>query len=75
MLYEEKYLATGTETTSFTIKDINETDTIPNGYYLVLGDNREESKDSRTFGLVKKSDIKGKAKYVVYPFSRFGKRK
>ena len=74
-LYEEKYLATGTETSNFTIKDINNTEKIPKGYYLVLGDNREESKDSRTFGLVKKGNIKGKARITIFPFSRFGVKK
>lgn len=74
-LYEEKYLATGTDTPNFSINDINKTEKIPKGYYLVLGDNREESKDSRSFGLVKKGDIKGKARITIFPFSRFGVKK
>lgn len=74
-LYEEKYLATGTDTSNFSINSINKTEKIPKGYYLVLGDNREESKDSRSFGLVKKGDIKGKARITIFPFSRFGVKK
>lgn len=41
--------------------------------YFVLGDNREDSTDSRVFGCVKKEDISGTTNFVVFPFSRFGK--
>lgn len=41
--------------------------------YFVLGDNREDSTDSRVFGCVKKEDITGTTNFVVFPFSRFGK--
>ncbi len=36
---------------------------IPDGWYLLLGDNRPGSLDSEEFGLVKKSQIYGKAKF------------
>ena len=74
-LQEEKYIVPGTETTNFTVKSINNTETIPKGYYLVLGDNREESKDSRAIGLIKKNMIEGKAKLTIFPFSRIGIKK
>lgn len=45
-------------------------DTIPKDMYLVLGDNRTNSSDSRTFGLVKKSDIIGKVNIRIYPFNK-----
>lgn len=38
---------------------------IPEDYYLVLGDNRNESSDSRFFGLFHKSQIVGIAKYKM----------
>ncbi|MDD6879498.1 MAG: signal peptidase I [bacterium] len=72
---DEKYLATGTITSDFSVESISGKETIPDGYYLVLGDNRENSKDSRMIGLIKKSNIKGKASYTLFPFSRFGKKK
>lgn len=39
--------------------------------YYVLGDNREASQDSRSFGPVKRSFITGKVWLRGYPFSRF----
>ncbi len=40
--------------------------------YIVLGDNRSISKDSRIIGPIKKEQIKGKVGIVLYPFKRFG---
>ncbi len=47
-------------------------DTIPEGYYLVLGDNREISKDSRRVGLIKEEEIQGKAVFRFWPFNKIG---
>ena len=43
--------------------------------YIVLGDNRNISKDSRIIGPVKARDIIGKVDLVLFPFSKFGKVK
>ncbi|MDU0850631.1 MAG: signal peptidase I, partial [Staphylococcus epidermidis] len=43
----------------------------PKGKYLVLGDNREVSKDSRSFGLIDKDQIVGKVSLRYWPFSEF----
>lgn len=40
---------------------------IPEGYLLVLGDNREASYDSTEFGLVRKTDVLGKSFLRLYP--------
>ena len=41
--------------------------------YFVLGDNRNDSKDSRSFGAVPVSDIKGVAFYRLFPFTKMGR--
>ncbi len=40
--------------------------------YFVLGDNRKSSNDSRTWGLVPRSDIYGKAVFGYWPLDRLG---
>lgn len=49
-----------TKTNDFSLNQICPYDVIPQGKYLVLGDNRENSYDSRNYGLVDISTIKGK---------------
>ena len=41
--------------------------------YIVLGDNRNISKDSRIIGPVDKKSIKGKVNFVLFPFENMGK--
>jgi signal peptidase I len=46
--------------------------TIPNGKYFVLGDNRNFSSDSRSFGWVPRKNILAKAFLRIWPLNHFG---
>lgn len=43
---------------------------IPKGQYLMLGDNRNDSRDSHVWGLLDEKGIEGKALFVFWPPSR-----
>lgn len=58
------------DTDDFTLKSICNCDSIPQGKYLVLGDNRAVSSDSRIIGLIDEKDIKGKANISIFPFKK-----
>ena len=59
-------------TENFELKDLNLTK-IPDNEYLVMGDNRNDSLDSRYFGTISKDKILGSVKYRLFPFNKFGK--
>lgn len=64
----------GNLTFDFTLEQILNTSVIPDDYYLVLGDNRRKSTDSRDsrVGLVSKDQMLGKAHIRIYPLKHFG---
>ncbi len=69
---EEDYVVHQGETymDNFTLESLGvEEETIPEGQYLVLGDNRPISRDSRDFGLITEEDIIGEVQLRFWPFN------
>jgi signal peptidase I len=52
--------------------DDNEVVRIPNGRLLVMGDNRNDSNDSRFWGLLERKRVMGKAMFIFWPLNRIG---
>ncbi|HBI35449.1 TPA: signal peptidase I, partial [candidate division WWE3 bacterium] len=42
------------------------------GHYVVMGDNRRNSLDSRVFGMVEASDIVGRVVFRFWPIGKAG---
>lgn len=68
---EEPFLSESTVTEDFSISKFGYV-VIPDDMYLVLGDNRGDSLDSRDIGLIKKSDILGKINLRIWPINKIG---
>lgn len=60
------------DTEDFNLEEICTCKSIPEGKYLVLGDNRPVSKDSRQIGLIDEEDIVGKAIVRIWPLTSIG---
>ena len=54
-------------TKDFKLTDLN-IDVIPEDYYLVMGDNRSNSSDSRIIGPISKDTINGTTSFSLWPF-------
>ncbi len=69
---KKRYVSIPTKTRAGSFLKENESYQIPEGYYLLLGDNRDGSRDSRDFGPIKKEAIVGRAWLRYWPPEQFG---
>ncbi|AQS53095.1 Signal peptidase IB [Jeotgalibaca dankookensis] len=61
-------------TNDFSLLDISIGDSavVPPDTYFVLGDNRQNSKDSRVFGFLNQETVEGTASLRIWPLNRIG---
>lgn len=61
-------------TKDFTLKETYNIDFIPDNYYFVMGDNRMNSLDSRSYevGLIDLKDIEGVVRVRIFPLNKIG---
>ena len=78
--YKEEFLASDVTTYDYKLTDycgeeLCKDGKIPEDYYFVLGDNRNDSKDSRSvnFGLVHKDEIEGLVIFKIWPVKDVGR--
>lgn len=57
---------------NFSLASIEGVEEVPEDAYFVLGDNRVNSKDSRSFGFIDKDSVTGKTSLRIWPLDRFG---
>ncbi len=58
-------------TPNFTLKNLLHTNQVPANSYFVMGDNRQISEDSRSYGFIKRKDIIGVAFFKFWPIGRW----
>lgn len=56
----------------FTLASLQGVEKVPEDSYFVMGDNRGNSKDSRSFGFIDSETVTGRTRLRIWPFSRFG---
>jgi len=71
-LDESRYLDSNVKTNGGSFLKDNEEVTVPEGNFLVLGDNRSYSSDSREWGFVPKKNIIGISFFIYWPVNVAG---
>lgn len=69
---KEPYFSKDPKTLSGAFLKEGEEITVPQDSYLVLGDNRHHSSDSRRWGFIAKEKITGRAWLIYWPVSKAG---
>lgn len=71
-VYEEPYIEHhfGSRVNEYLVSEL-QGEAIPEDKYLMLGDNRTNSRDSRHYGLVDRSAIIGEVQLRIWPFNAF----
>lgn len=59
-------------TGDFSLQTLYGVEEVPEGHYFLLGDNRVNSKDSRSFGFVEEESIIGKTSLRIWPWRSRG---
>ena len=72
LLNESEYLDSAVTTSPGAFLKENESVSIPDDHYIVMGDNRPASSDSREWGLVAGEEIIGEAFFRYYPLGSIG---
>jgi signal peptidase I len=67
---ESAYLASDVRTYGGGFLKENEPVTVPQGQFIVMGDNRPFSSDSREWGLLKRDNVIGKSFFVYWPVDK-----
>lgn len=57
---------------NFSLLSLLGEETVPEGQYFVLGDNRMNSRDSRSFGFIDEENVLGKVSLRYWPLEKFG---
>lgn len=78
--FEEDYLQSSIEematggnfTEDFSLASKTGVETVPEGEYFVMGDNRQNSKDSRVFGFIDAETVSGTATLRIWPLRKIG---
>lgn len=69
ILDQSKYLKSSVKTYGGSFLHENESVTVPSDLYLVMGDNRSGSSDSREWGFVPFKSVIGKSLFVYWPLN------